>query len=294
MTRLVFIHGINNEKNSAEKIADEWWQSIVDGWKEYGLQIKAKPQIKAAFYGDILAGGANGQSQQMGTSSEAAASASFEFLNEYRENAGLSDEEFARLQAAVDPGFNYQQQGSFRATLVRLAAAIAEGLPTISKVVTKSFLIQAVTYIEMAGIREAIHHKVIEQVFPNDGTPTIVVSHSLGTVVAYNTLFDAKYGVSEQGTPVPLLLTLGSPLAIDMMDAVTPARNSFPRPQVSKWINGFRKDDFVPLDKALKKATIGFDEIINYRTKMVDGKDPHSIAEYLKAEQISTALNDAL
>jgi hypothetical protein len=292
--RLVFIHGINNEDNSAAQIEKDWWEAILDGWSSFGLAPKPKPQVRAAFYGDILAKENDKASQQMGAAGVDASAAAFEFLEEYRKNAGLTLEEYTRLQLETDPTFNHVQQGRFRAALVRLAAAIAAGLPANGKIVAGLFLKQAVTYIDESGVREAIHKKVVEQVFPNDGTPTVVVAHSLGTVVAYNVLADASCGLTPGGTPVPFLCTLGSPLAIDMMDAVIPARNKLPNPPIASWVNGFRKDDFVALDKALKKETIGFDGITNYRTKMVDGPDPHSITQYLKAEQISKALHKAL
>jgi hypothetical protein len=292
--RLVFIHGINNEDNSAAQIEADWWGAILEGWANLGLAARPKPDVKAAFYGDILAGETKRASQQMGPAGVDATSAAFEFLEEYRQNAGLTLAEYTRLQKVVDPAFDHIQQGKFRAALVRLAAAIAEGLPSNGKVVSGLFLKQAVTYIDEEGVRSAIHQKVVQQVFPNDTTPTIVVSHSLGTVVGYNVLVDPINGLTAGGTPVPLFCTLGSPLAIEMMDAVIPVKNKLPNPPIAKWINGFRKDDFVALDKSLKKDTIGFDGILNHRTKMVDGKDPHSITEYLKAEQISLELHKVL
>ena len=67
-------------------------------------------------------------------------------------------------------------------------------------------------YLKNPGIRDTIETGVRQAMQP--GVPTVVVSHSLGTVVAYNLL--RREGVAA-GWKVPLFITLGSPLAVKVI-----------------------------------------------------------------------------
>jgi hypothetical protein len=292
--RIVFVHGINNQDNSAAKIESEWWQAMVDGWTSAGLSIHAKPEIDAAFYGDILAKGAKGSDDfiAQGNGTTAASTAAFDFLAAYRDHLGMSAQELTAAMLADNPDMDAVAHGPLLAGVVRLAKAIANRLPANGKVLAGAFLEQAVVYIDNAALRLNIHKAVNEQVFQNKPDPTVVVSHSLGTVVAYNVLLTPMFG--NQGRTLPLYMTLGSPLGIDMMRRVLPARSTFPDPPINSWFNGRRADDFVALDTSLKSSTIGFDGIDNQKTRMVDGVDPHSIAGYLKDPKVARVLHNAL
>lgn len=75
--RLAFIHGINNEGNTPENIADTWWQALVDGWTAIGLPPKQRPHIDVGFYGKVLAEAVTGRhaaAVAQGATSRAAAS----------------------------------------------------------------------------------------------------------------------------------------------------------------------------------------------------------------------------
>ena len=165
-------------------------------------------------------------------------------------------------------------------------------MPDNGKSVASAFLQQAVTYIDQKGVRDRILSVVREQVFQNKTDPTIVVAHSLGTVVSYNLLVDKGLGLSNRN--IKLFLTLGSPLGIGMMDQITPPRASFPRPPIVRWVNGRRADDFVSLDTNIDNSNLGFSGVENIHTTMINGVDPHSIAAYLSDEKIAQLLHAAL
>lgn len=72
--------------------------------------------------------------------------------------------------------------------------------------------------------------------------PTVVVSHSLGTVVAYNLL--RREGVDRHWR-VPLFVTLGSPLGVDAMrKKLAPLRHPA---CVQRWFNAYDRRDLVAL-----------------------------------------------
>jgi hypothetical protein len=288
--RLVFIHGINNEGNSAETIANDWWQAITDGWKDAGLATKPKPQIDAAFYGDILAAQLEAIAQAMGDGATPATTVAFAFLQAYQDHLGLTPAQLEEIRRNLDPNYDWQEQGLVKAALVKLASAIASVLPNHGKTLAGVFLKQAVTYIDRKGVRDNIHNTVRKQVFKDRTDPVVVVSHSLGTVVAFNLIGSA----SPASTNVTLLLTLGSPLAIGMMDKVTPPRATFPTPPITRWVNARRKDDIVALDMDVNKRSLGFDGVENIYTTMRPDMDPHSIEGYLRDRKIADLLHKVL
>jgi hypothetical protein len=77
--------------------------------------------------------------------------------------------------------------------------------------------------------------------------PTVVVAHSLGTVVAFESLHEAEHDV-------PLLVTLGSPLAMRTVirPRLRPQPLSVPE-SVERWLNVWDRDDLVAARPLLEK-----------------------------------------
>lgn len=80
---------------------------------------------------------------------------------------------------------------------------------------------------------------------PRDRSPVIVVSHSMGSVIAYDCLANMP-----ECRKIDALVTLGSPLGIDeVQDKLAPGwsrKNGFPRSRVGgDWVNGFDRFDVV-------------------------------------------------
>ena len=105
----------------------------------------------------------------------------------------------------------------------------------------------------------------------------MVVSHSLGTVVAYNLL---KREGQQNGWVIPLFVTLGSPLGVTAIrKALAPNRHP---ESVSKWFNAMDDRDVValhPLDASIFPTR---PEIENKTD--VDNRTPdrHGIEGYLE------------
>ena len=58
-TRLIFIHGINNEGKSADLIREEWGSALNDGLRAAGIDEVPIENIECAYYGDELKKGAD-------------------------------------------------------------------------------------------------------------------------------------------------------------------------------------------------------------------------------------------
>ena len=114
-----------------------------------------------------------------------------------------------------------------------------------------------------------------------------MVSHSLGTVVAYKLL---KQGVPTQG--VPLFVTLGSPLGIKAIQRrITPIL--YP-PKVDHWFNAMDPQDIVAL-YSLSSSRFNVDPPVENKTD-VDNPTPnqHGISGYLEDPEVARRIHDAL
>jgi peptidase S41-like protein len=118
--------------------------------------------------------------------------------------------------------------------------------------------------------------------------PVVVVSHSLGTVIAYDVLSEPRFA----GRVVPLLVTAGSPLGYtEIQDVVTkPLR--IPSP-VGQWANFADQLDVITLDTTLSDD-FGRDPRIT--DTAVDNRAPnnHAACGYLRTAQLRARVTAAL
>ena len=129
--------------------------------------------------------------------------------------------------------------------------------------------------------RRSLVQETIDKIVADELTeePTIVVGHSLGSVVAYSVL---RY--DERHLDVPLFVTVGSPLGVRTI------RNRFrplKRPEVGHWFNAFDDRDVVslyPLDGenfGVEPAIENYDDVNNH----TDNR--HGIVGYLDDKTVA-------
>ncbi|MFG1749843.1 hypothetical protein [Streptosporangium sandarakinum] len=125
------------------------------------------------------------------------------------------------------------------------------------------------------GVRAKVRSAVAEVIRRN--RPKAVIAHSLGSVVAYETLW------SDPGLEVDLLITLGSPLG--MRDVIferllpAPVNGWGARPPgVRRWVNIADKDDIAAIPPSLRACFTGVDQeaLVN-----LDRFDFHTVEKYL-------------
>jgi hypothetical protein len=118
--------------------------------------------------------------------------------------------------------------------------------------------------------------------------PVVVISHSLGTVIAYDVLSERSFAART----VPLLVTLGSPLGYtEIQDVVTrPLR--IPAP-VQLWANFADPLDLVTLDTSLADEFEGAPRVIDAR---VGNPSPnnHAACGYLGASRVRSTVTAAV
>jgi len=293
MTKLLFVHGINNQGGSAKAIKSDWAQWIVAGLSKAGLPTSPPSDVRAAFYGDLLARATEVRSSnpqsgvaEMGPidrefTSKAVASLYVEVQN----IVGLSDEV---VQGYNETNIAPMGDGIHKSWLKAIARALEDTLPSQGKYLARVFLPQASAYLDSTTLRRQIDSLVREQIFQDLTTdvPVVIVSHSLGTIVSYSIL-------RELGEKVrcPLFLTLGSPLGIEIVkQCLHPIRK---RPEgVKLWVNGSDLKDFVALHPKLDADTFGSNDIENITSIQNNNDDRHSIEGYLQNTSIAQTLAD--
>lgn len=147
-----------------------------------------------------------------------------------------------RLLAAGD-ALEESPPGEIQAKLLPLPASLRRILVRLT---TKTLLKDVYDFFYREDQREIMRQSLLSRM--QSGGPFVVVSHSQGTMVAYDLLCDldpAQY-------PVPLFVTLGSPLGIqEVRDCFKAMRNaktlSIPK-CVGRWVNVANRFDVVALD----------------------------------------------
>jgi hypothetical protein len=113
--------------------------------------------------------------------------------------------------------------------------------------------------------------------------PTVVVAHSLGSVVTYEALWH------RPDLDVPLLVTLGSPLAMPgvVLERLCPPERGKP-PGVRRWVNLADVGDLVALPRiGLGQAFTGVAQDIPVT---IGTWDFHTVGAYLRAPTVREAL----
>jgi hypothetical protein len=113
--------------------------------------------------------------------------------------------------------------------------------------------------------------------------PKVIVAHSLGSVVTYETLW------AHQDHDVELLVTVGSPLAMPsvVMPRLDPATGGVP-PRVRRWVNVADVGDIVAIPRGgLGGHFTGVEEDLEV---VIHGLDFHRMANYLRNADVAALL----
>ncbi|GAA3069148.1 hypothetical protein [Streptosporangium carneum] len=138
------------------------------------------------------------------------------------------------------------------------------------------------------GTRGKVRGAVAETIRRN--RPKVVIAHSLGSVVAYETLW------ANPDLRVDLLVTLGSPLGMRnvIFERLLPAPvNGQGRkpPGVGRWVNVADKDDIAAIPAELRGCFTGVDQEVRVN---LDWLDFHTVEKYLGCGALTEPLTPYL
>ncbi|RSN62744.1 hypothetical protein DMH01_08840 [Amycolatopsis sp. WAC 04182] len=301
MARIVLVHGIAQEQKSADTLEAEWLPSLAGGVRLAGdaaladaVWRDARPgDARMAFYGDLFRkDGQQGGADELTADEWALAET---LAAEWLRNAASSasretDRNRARAELAQLGGQAGETQGVRAAArpvlnaLVRLKPFARLGVAFAERVVVKA-LKQVTLYLTDETIRERVQERVAEHIGPET---EVIVGHSLGSVVAYE-------AAHRHGRPLPLLLTLGSPLGLRTVvyERTRPQPPCVP-PGVARWVNLADRDDLVAARPDLSGMFPGADGVLDSGYTVDNGAKPHEAAFYLAKRRTGEVLSQAL
>jgi hypothetical protein len=283
--KLVLIHGRSQQERDPVQLQDEWMASLKDGLQRQGLDLPENVEVVFPFYGKRLYELEKNMSKDIkakGEDSEDPKSLEFRALmgEELRKRAGVSDD-----QVNIEYGDNPKPRGPMNWEWVHaIFRALDKYVPGMSDGILDKFTNDVFLYMKKAGVRDEIDGIVAQAITTE---PSVVVAHSLGTVVGYSVLRK-----DPRPLKVPLYLTLGSPLGVKAIrSGLSPLK--FPKP-VSDWYNAFDERDVIAL-YSLDFASFPVQPPIeNNNTVLNDTENRHGISGYLKDPKVAKRIYEAL
>jgi hypothetical protein len=297
--RLVLVHGRAQEHKDSVALKAEWLEALEEGLSKSDLTLPvSEHDVQFPFYGDTLydmVGGKSGDSAAaVIVRGEGADDEERRFtravLQEIRRKTGITDAQVAGVtgQDVVDRAgpLNWEWFQGF-------LKAVDRFVPYGSGTSIALFTHDVYQYLKNSAIRETIDTGVSAAITP--GVETVVVAHSLGTVVAYNLLRQQGH---LRGWKVPDYISVGSPLAVTEIRKTLKNFAPVRCPEcVSKWFNAMDERDVValyPLDSTrfpLDPANPGIENKTNVHNQT---SNRHGIAGYLNDKEVARRIYDAL
>jgi hypothetical protein len=287
-TRLILVHGRGQEHQDAARLQALWIEALSRGAQNLGRVLPSSIDVVFPYYGDALDHFVHEFGLPLtpevqargGGADEDFLAFQAEIAQAVRQKAGVTDDE-----VAAEYGDNPQPKGPLNWAWVQaILRAIDKHGGGMSQEALEVFTRDVYLYTTRTGVRDPIDDIVKKQMTDQ---PTVVIGHSLGSIVAYNVLR------SDPGPlRVPLFVTVGSPLGIRAVrDQLVPLK--FPS-SVHAWYNAFDNRDVValyPLDNANFPVR---PPIVNNGAVKNHTDNRHGIVGYLDDKAVAEQILDAL
>ena len=292
--KLVFIHGRAQQNKKPDALKQEWiatWEEGL-GYNKLDLPIP-ETDIRFPYYGDTLFQLAQGLDPALaaqivvkGDVALGAAEKAFmeAVLKEVAEKAGITEEEIEEEITA-----EVVEKGPLNWEWVQGILKVIDGkVPFGSSAPIALFTRDVYLYLTNAALREHINNGVRAAI--NADEPTVVVSHSLGTVVAY---WLVREEAKARNWQIPTFVTVGSPLGIKKIrQSLSPISALH---GVGKWLNAYDEGDVVALFP-LKAPHFDLSPFTIENKNDVQNKtdNQHGIAGYLNDPVVAKWIYDAV
>ncbi|HET9575343.1 MAG TPA: hypothetical protein VFP04_03015 [Nitrospira sp.] len=286
--RLVLVHGRAQQGRDPSGLKSNWLNTLRRGALKLGRTLPDTIDVAFPYYGDALDKFIRKYNVPLASGMQTSRSkADDEFLvfqaecaEAFRRGSGVTD-----AQVDAEYGANTEPKGPLNREWVQaILRALDKYGGGIGGAALESFTRDVFLYTTRADVREEIDRIVANSLTEE---PTVMVGHSLGSVVAYSVLRSDRRSLR-----IPLYLTVGCPLGIRAIrDQFRPLRYPLP---VKEWFNAFDTHDIValhPLDRANFPVT---PEIENYAAVKNSTGNRHGIVGYLDDPRVAQRLLDAV
>jgi hypothetical protein len=281
MARIVGIHGVGHQFGGEETTGSSWLSGLRDGLRRNRVAEAALPtneDFALAFYGDLYRHTDNGDPLERKSWVDAAPTQEWErkllaaFCSEVEQvNSetidGATERKLIATPQSVQAMLRFLSRSRFFSDMA-MSALLGD-------------LKQTRLYLNNQAVKDEAQRRLLKLITPET---RVVIAHSLGSIVAYETL-------CKHGQELPMFITLGSPLGItnfifDKLDP-TPKHGigTYP-PGLASWTNIADQGDVVALVKQLAGKFGGRidDMLVN------NGARAHDASRYLTTSEVGTAL----
>jgi len=293
-TSLVFLHGRSMQGRDPVATRAQWTGGLNRGLTLAGLRPVDVGAAWFPFYGDRFAAAMSARESLAPSALEVAAlgdgpaaaealapaepstrSLYEELIAEAARDAGMPD----LLAAATDEAFGAGLIGKLKRQLDWLA-----GRTGLDHAVIALFFRDVAAYLDRPELRQLVLDAVRETL-PASGR-VVLVSHSLGTVVAMDLLT-----MLDPGLDVTMLVTAGSPLGMDTVYKRLLARGPNRPTRVGRWVNAFSAPDPVAIGCPLADDWAGqIEEFVTSNPK----ERAHNMEEYLADARVAGRISQSL
>jgi hypothetical protein len=287
-TRLLFVHGRGQQGLNPATLKATWLAALKRGAAKNHQAIPSGVDVQFPFYGDKLDEFTRQFAIPLTSDVHARGNAvddeflafQAEFAEEVRIKAGVTD---AQVDAEYVEGPDARGPLNWKWVQAILRAIDKNGTGMNQKTL-ELFTRDVFLYSTRPGVRDEIDRIVAAQLSQE---PTVVVAHSLGTVVAYSILT-----TDRRDLKVPIFVTVGSPLAVRAVrDQFRPLRSPTP---VTRWYNAFDTRDVVVLYPLDDQSFPVQPAIENNATVNNHTDNRHGIDGYLDDSAVAKRILDAL
>ena len=237
--RVLFVHGRAQQALDPVRLQAAWVDALRRG---IGAARRTMPTVEFAFpyYGDTLDRFTRDvaipltseMTTRGGPLQDEFLVFQAEFAEAVRQRSGVTD---AQIDAQY--GSNPRTRGPLNWEWVQaILRAIDINSGGVAATTLELFTRDVFLYCSRAGVRDQIDQIVASQLTEE---PTVVVGHSLGSLVAYSVL-----RTDRRRLQVPVFVTVGSPLGVrSVRDHFRPLS----RPPIDQWFNAYDPRDVVAL-----------------------------------------------
>jgi hypothetical protein len=282
--RIVCVHGIGQQISGEQTLLRDWTPALLDGLTHAGHRdATTADDVVMGFYGDLFrpAGDRLAVGDPMFTAADVEPGLEEDLLLAWWREAARVDPKVAPPEADT----LVRVPGSVQAALRQLSRSRFFGGLALRALVFD--LKQVRRYLQDQELREAARTTVRKLI---TAETRVVVAHSLGSVVVYETL------AAMPGHQVRALVTLGSPLGISnlIFDRLDPTPHdglgTWPGPDNLVWTNIADRSDIVALEKDLRPR-FG-PRVIN--AVVHNGAHAHAVTAYLTDKLTGAAIAGGL
>jgi hypothetical protein len=285
--RVLLVHGRSQQRQDPATLKATWVDALKRGAAAAGKTIPADVEFAFPYYGDTL--------------DRFTREATIPLTSDVTSRGSQKDDEFLAFQAELaeairmgsgvtddqvdrEYGSNPHPRGPLNWEWVQaILRAVDKYGGGMGQRTLETFTRDVFLYSTLPVVRDAIDQIVTAQLTTD---PTVVVAHSLGTVVSYSVLRR-----DTRSLHIPAFVTVGSPLGLR---AVRDQFRPLKYPQVDGWYNAFDTRDVValyPLDTTNFPVVPAVENNGTIKNRTANR---HGIDGYLDDASIAKKILDAL